>query len=93
MTSLHALITFMTSMSLFLREGDLEEVPDGIIKSLTAGNTAIMIYTGMFTMTLGAFGLYTCCLMLDNITSNENLRTRWNASRYKYIEKSRKKLS
>jgi hypothetical protein len=40
-----------------------------------------MIYCGMFCLTLFTFGMYTACLMTDNITSNENIRTRWNAAR------------
>ena len=92
LTSLHAGITFCTTFALFLREGDVDTLPEGVIRTLSVGNTGIMIYCAMIGTTLLAFGMYTLCLTTDNITSNENLRTRWNAAKYQFHEKQRRKL-
>ena len=92
MTSLHALITFCTTFALFLKEGDVDTLPEGMMRTLSVGNTGIMIYCAMIGSTLLAFGLYTLCLMTSNITSNENLRNRYNAAKYNFDEKQRKKL-
>ena len=82
LTSFHAGIVFATTLALFLKEGkDFESLPDGVVRTLSVGNTAIMIYCATIGFTLLFFGLYTTCLMLNNTTSNENLRTRWNAAR------------
>ena len=92
MTALHAALTFVMCFLLFLKEGDVDSLPEGVIRTLSVGNTGIMIYCALIGSTLAAFGLYTSCLMTDNITSNENLRTRWNASRAEYVSRQRIKL-
>lgn len=53
---------------------------------LSAG---VGIYASMIGLTLICFALYSLSLMQDNITSNENLRTRWNA-KHKNVQKSRR---
>ena len=41
------------------------------------------MYAAIIGLTLLCFFLYSLCLVKDNITSNENLRTRWHA---KYLK-------
>jgi len=88
LTALHAALTFASTSALFIKEGDLDSIPinDGIVRTMSVGNTAIMIYCAMIGFTLLAFGLYTMCLMLGGTTSNENLRTKWNAARKRYVD-------
>lgn len=56
---------------------------------LSAG---VGLYAAMIGLTLIFFFLYSLSLMQDNITSNENLRTRWNAKHKKTSESRRKRL-
>ncbi len=39
-----------------------------------------VIYSGLFSLTLGGFYIFQTSLILRNITSNEHLRQRWNAN-------------
>jgi len=40
----------------------------------------VMVYSGIFSMALGGFAFYQCRLALMNVTSNENIREKWNAT-------------
>jgi hypothetical protein len=61
-----------------------------IMGLLSAG---VGIYAAMIGLTLFIFGLYSINLAVSNITSNENLRTRWNAKHEKVQNQRRKRLS
>ena len=50
------------------------------------------LYAGVIGLTLMCFSIYSICLMSGNITSNENLRTRWHAKRGKALQRKRDRL-
>jgi hypothetical protein len=94
-TSLHAFIALGACSALFLKQG--HSLSQGVmsedLKVFSACNMAAMMYTAMIGATLFLFGLYTCCLAMDNITSNENLRTKWHAQHAKFEDRQRRMLS
>ena len=55
-------------------------------------NAGIMGYCLLIGSTLFFFASYTTCLHLGNVTSNENLRTRWNAKHQMILERERSRL-
>ena len=55
-------------------------------------NAGIMGYTLLIGSTLFFFATYSTCLHLSNVTSNENLRTRWNAMHEVKLERERSRL-
>ena len=81
LTALHAIITCALCCSFFMHKtkGDLLTVDDSTQRRLHMGNAGIMGYCLLIGSTLFFFAIYTTCLHLGNVTSNENLRTRWNA--------------
>lgn len=84
LTSLHALVTAVLSGSLILVKARDANTPEeyfggSIFKIGPTGNVVVALYSGIFSFTLACFGLYTLYLALSNVTSNENIRSRWNS--------------
>ena len=61
-----------------------------VLGLLSAG---VGIYAALIGFTLFVFALYSINLAFRNITSNENLRTRWNAKHEKVKNQRRKRLA
>jgi len=87
-TALHALtsgILSLTSLLLHKTRGnnfDFNSLPSDQTRMLVI-NIGLLIYNIFFTVVLLLFSLYTNKLVINNITSNENLRQKWNGSKYK----------
>lgn len=93
-TALHAFLTLATCAALFNKDSDLNSLPEeGNTRLFAAANMGVTVYTAMIGSTLLMFGLYTTCLAMDNITSNENLRTRWNARRANVLYERKKRFN
>jgi len=86
LTSLHASVTASISATYFFRvtynidEHDTDRSLERVLGLLSAG---VGLYAAMIGLTLFCFSLYSVGLAMSNITSNENLRTRWNAKHIK----------
>jgi len=75
-TSLHAIIIFLLTLkasNLSFQRSEVESLSDFV-------GLFLMVYSGVFGMALSGFALYQCRLALMNVTSNENLREKWNAT-------------
>lgn len=75
-TTLYALLIFFLTMkasNLSFYRQDIDSLSDFI-------GLFLMVYTCIFGVSLGGFALYQMRLALLNITSNENLRSKWNAT-------------
>ena len=96
MTSLHAFITagiciaYFTQVTSKIDEFDFERSNERMLGLLSIG---VGMYAGVIGLTLLCFSVYSICLMLQNVTSNENLRTRWHAKRSKLLARRRERLS
>lgn len=78
-TSIHSLATFLISISSMLRVGgSIFYDPNGQDPQHT-GKLVVLIYSGLFTLSLLSFFLFQNSLVMKNLTSNEHLRRRWNA--------------
>ena len=62
-------------------------------RTLGTVSMGVGLYGGIIGITLACFSAYSICLMKDNITSNENLRTRWNSKHAKYLERKKARLA
>ena len=94
MTAVHATITCALTCAFFVfkSKGDLLTVDDSWERRLHMANAGIMGYCLLIGSTLFFFAMYTTCLYLGNVTSNENLRTRWNAQHEVKKERERARL-
>ena len=96
LTSLHAIITaIICAVYFFQVTNKIEYMDDGrgmerVLGLLSAG---VGIYAALIGFTLFVFALYSINLAFRNITSNENLRTRWNAKHEKVKNQRRKLLA
>jgi hypothetical protein len=80
-TSIHSLSTFLISISSMLRvAGNIFFDPNGVDPQHT-GKLVVLIYSGLFSLSLFSFFLFQNSLVMKNLTSNEYLRRRWNARR------------
>jgi palmitoyltransferase ZDHHC9/14/18 len=78
-TSIHSLATFLISISSMLRvSGSIFYDPNGTDPQHT-GKLVVLIYSGLFALSLLSFFLFQNSLVMKNLTSNEHLRRRWNA--------------
>ena len=96
MTALHAFITASITIVYFTRvtakidEFDFERSNERMLGLLSIG---VGLYAGVIGLTLLCFGTYSLWLLTQNITSNENLRTRWNAKRSFLLKRRRERLN
>jgi len=97
LTPLHALLTSILTSIFFLQNTrlefyDLVNKVNGKTESDNIGwdrfilychfsNGVIAVYCISLVFTLGSFGAYQHELVMKNVTSNENIRKRWNANR------------
>ena len=79
-TGIHSLYTFALSMTSMGLLGVYISDPDGI-DPYHIFRVALTAYSLMFALTLIGFFLFQNHLILGNVTSNEHLRHKWNASR------------
>lgn len=92
LTALHAFVTaaicgvYFFKVTYTIDQFDSDRDMEKAFGLLSAG---VGIYASMIGLTLICFALYSLSLMQDNITSNENLRTRWNA-KHKNVKNSRR---
>lgn len=81
MTALHGFITCGLCFVLIAREGIKLDHSTGEEKkmvTLSLYNLGMGMYGGMIGITLLCFGFYNINLMLNNFSSNESIRSRWN---------------
>ena len=96
MTALHAFITatictiYFTKVTVKIDEFDFDRSNERMLGLLSIG---VGLYAGIIGLTLAAFSIYSLCLMSSNITSNENLRTRWHAKHDKALDRKRQRLN
>ena len=89
-TALHAFVTAIICVIYFFRVTNKLDTfdPDQIVeRNMGLMSIGVGLYAGIIGLTLLFFFLYSLNLMLDNITSNENLRTRWHAKHTKHNER------
>ena len=92
MTSLHAFLTaaictsYFTSVTYQIDEFDFDRNNERMLGLLSIG---VGLYAGVIGLTLLCFFIYSVCLMSANVTSNENLRTRWHAKHAKAVDRRR----
>ncbi len=80
-TSIHSLSTFIISIGSMIRvTGEIFYDPEGLDPQHT-GKLVVLIYSGLFSISLLSFFLFQNSLVMKNLTSNEHLRMRWNARR------------
>ena len=94
MTAFHAAGTFGLTLAFFLikTNGDLLSIEDNMERKLVTIDAGIMGYCLLIGSTLFFFAIYSTCLHLGNVTSNENLRTRWNAQHEVKVERERSRI-
>ena len=96
MTALHAFITagicttYFTQVTLTIDEFDFQRSDERLLGLLSI---AVGLYAGVIGLTLLCFAIYSLCLMCKNVTSNENLRTRWHAKHINSEQRKHAKLS
>ena len=96
MTALHAFITASITVVYFTRvtakidEFDFARSNERMLGLLSIG---VGLYAGVIGLTLLCFGTYSLWLLTQNITSNENLRTRWHAKRSFLLKRRRERLN
>jgi len=96
LTALHAFVTAAICSAYYFQvtyEIDVWDYDRAIERNMGMMSAGVGLYAGIIGMTLFFFWLYSMCLWSDNITSNENLRTRWNAKRKKYFNRNVKRLT
>jgi palmitoyltransferase ZDHHC9/14/18 len=92
-TGLHGLITFIFCLIyIMVKKGEGVEISlsnfgGGDATTEVGVNLGCAAYGGVFAVTLLGFSCYTNSLTLQNITSNENLRKKWNSRRTRQGEK------
>lgn len=82
LTAVHAVATAIICSVYFLNvtnKIDAFEPEREVERNMGLMSIGVGLYAGVIGLTLFCFFLYSLSLMNDNITSNENLRTRWNA--------------
>ncbi len=85
-TAIHAFATAAICSIYFLNvtyEIDQFDFDRAMERNLGMMSAGVGLYAGIIGLTLFCFWIYSMCLWSDNITSNENLRTRWHAKRAK----------
>lgn len=95
MTALHAFLTaaictsYFTRVTYLIDEFDFNRSNERLLGLLSIG---VGLYAGIIGLTLLSFSIYSLCLMSSNVTSNENLRTRWHAKHEKALDRKRQRL-
>ena len=90
MTGVHAVVTaiicgaYFAAVTVNIDTFDSERSLERNIGLLSVG---VGLYAAVIGATLICFFLYSLRLMLNNITSNEHLRTRWNSKHAKHTKK------
>jgi hypothetical protein len=83
-TGLHAFIT-LGFTAYFFKEFDdfdlFETQNPSLTEKMHIANAAVACYCMMIGFTLFAFGTYSTLGAITNVTSNENIRHRWNAEK------------
>ena len=90
LTAVHAFITCGICAIYFMKltyNIDTWDIDRYIERTFGTISAAVGLYAGVIGLTLACFSIYSICLMKDNVTSNENLRTRWNAKHSRYLER------
>ena len=96
LTAVHAFITCGICSVYFMKVTyniDTWDIDRYMERTFGTISIAVGLYAGVIGLTLACFSIYSICLMKDNVTSNENLRTRWNAKHTRYLERSKKRLA
>jgi hypothetical protein len=76
-TALHGLLIFCLTLYEFVKDFNFQK---GTIESGIELIVIVeLVYSALFSFTLLIFSCYQNKIVLDNITSNENLRATWNA--------------
>ena len=86
LTSVHALSTLGITLGLYISETmyiDEYDISMRTQRNFGLLSMAIGLYAGIIGLTLFCFSFYSLQLLKDNITSNENIRTRWHSKRYR----------
>lgn len=81
-TAVHAFATAIICTAYFLtvtHKIDAFEQERSLERNVGLMSIGVGLYAGIIGMSLVCFFLYSLSLMNDNITSNENLRNRWNS--------------
>lgn len=82
MTAIHAFITATICIIYYLRVTSLIEEKDfdrNLERMMGMLSIGVGLYAAIIGFTLLLFGMYTSYLAMDNVTSNESIRSRWNA--------------
>lgn len=96
MTALHAFATagictaYFTKVTIEISEFDFYRSNERMLGLLSIG---VGLYAGVIGLTLFCFAIYSLCLVCENVTSNENLRTRWHAKYIKAQQRKRDRLN
>jgi len=90
-TAIHGLVTAILGVIFFAVKGKSIEFDLNKLQKMDTSfgvTFACMLYGAIFALTLFCFSGYSNTLVLQNITSNENLRKKWNAKQKIKGEKS-----
>lgn len=96
LTSLHALTTLGITLGLYISETmyiDEWDFSRRNERNYGLLSMAVGLYAGIIGLTLFCFSSYSLGLLKDNITSNENIRTRWHAKRARNQKRRYTRLS
>lgn len=83
-TSLHGLHTCLLALTSMIKIGVFFSDPKGLDQYHSL-RLFLVCFSGMFSLTLGAFFTHQNYYIINNITSNELLRRRWNGSNTRRI--------
>ena len=87
LTGVHALVTALICGSYFAAETvniDAFDMDRNFERNLGLLSVGVGLYAAIIGVTLICFFLYSARLMFENVTSNENLRTRWHSKHNKF---------
>ena len=76
-TFLHAIVTFLITLS----QSKIDFRGATVESSEELVDIFMLVYSGMFSLTLFIFIIHQNKLILLNVTTNENIRKKWNAIR------------
>lgn len=100
LTSVHGLVTAGICASFFLKLTDgldpaerYDSYGNSLLGPLAVSNVFIAMFAGCMGVTLLCFFLYTLSITLQNITSNESIRARWNSKYKARREREKKRLT
>ena len=79
-TFLHAIVTFLITLS----QSKIDFRGATVESSEELVDIFMLVYSGMFSLTLFIFIIHQNKLILLNVTTNENIRKKWNAIRKKF---------